>query len=196
MADRLDPVEHDLDDLAAFADGRLDDRARARVAAHLAGCRECRETLALLARGLDEPAAVRPAVSRWLPVAAALVIGVTAAGALILRRPAPIPTAPPATAPAQAVPSAVAPSAPARTEPQPGPALRPGPTPQPGPASQPVVRGSGIRRVGGKQFRLVAGEWIDESYDAADALPSVDARSPADRARLLAAVPGLAPFFR
>jgi hypothetical protein len=191
MTDSLDAVEHDLDDLAAFAEGRLDDRARARMAAHLAGCRECRETLALLARGLDEPAAVRPAALRWLPVAAALAIGVTAAGALVLRRPAPVVTAPPATTPVtQAVPSAVAPPAPTRTAPLPGPA------PQPGSAPPPAVRGSGVRRVGPKQFRLVAGEWIDESFDVADALPSVDVRSAADRARVLAAVPDLAPFFR
>jgi hypothetical protein len=192
MTDSLYPVEHDLDDLAAFAEGRLDDRARARMAAHLAGCRECRDTLALLARGLDEPAAVRPAVRRWLPVAAALAIGVTAAGALILRRPAPIVTAP-AT---PALPSAVPPSAPTPTAPLPGPTPQPGPTAPPGLTAPPAVRGGGVRRVGRKQFRLVAGEWLDESYDPADALPSVDVRSAADRTRVLAAVPDLAPFFR
>jgi hypothetical protein len=185
MSDNPDPAEHDPGDLAAFAEGRLDEGRRARLVDHLAGCRQCRETLARLARGLRESASVRSTQWRWISVAAAMAIGVTAAaGVLVLRQPEAVV---PATRPAPtADPAAPTPGAPPPQQREPS-AISP---------RAPTVRGSGVRIVGRKHFRLVAGEWIDESYDPAGALPTVDIRSASERSRTLADVPALAPFFR
>ena len=75
--------DHDLNQLAAFVEQRLDPDERRLVTAHLAACAECRTVVAELARGLPaasvtahvQPMWSRPAV--WLPIAAslALVIG-------------------------------------------------------------------------------------------------------------------------
>jgi hypothetical protein len=54
-------VEHDLNALAALADGRLTAEERRRCMAHLAACVECRETLASFTRAsapVDAPSAM------------------------------------------------------------------------------------------------------------------------------------------
>jgi len=52
------------------------------------------------------------------------------------------------------------------------------------------TRAAGTRSLGGKTFRLVAGEWIDVDYHLSDLLPVVDVRSRDD----LTAHPALGPF--
>ncbi len=76
--------EHDLDALAAMVEGRLDDRARARLTEHLAVCAECRATLAALTRAHSDGAlapASRPASRRpwrgvpiWAGLAASALV--------------------------------------------------------------------------------------------------------------------------
>jgi hypothetical protein len=48
--------------------------------------------------------------------------------------------------------------------------------------------------VAGKSFRLVAGEWVDESYDRYALLPERAIGSAEERARVIAEVPALQPY--
>jgi hypothetical protein len=56
-----------------------------------------------------------------------------------------------------------------------------------------VLRGA-QRRVAGKRFRLVSGEWIDADFDSAHFLPEVNVSSADERAALLARLPALTPY--
>jgi hypothetical protein len=194
---------HDLNLVAAFVEDRLDDTERQQFVAHLAGCAECRATLAAYARaaGSAQPAhavaAVTPSSWRgWMPIAATLAI-VTIGGlvAVVNRdtsapppavdsnppRPQPPPVEPPGAAPAPT------PAGAGR-----GPASAPSEPASP-PATPPLRRGSD-RVVGGKTFTLVAGDWIDRGYDRLALLPVVDAPTPSDRETLLTRIPALKPF--
>jgi anti-sigma factor RsiW len=55
---------HDQNPLAAYVEDRLDDQEKEGLIEHLADCRECRRTLAALARGADllPGASARPSV--------------------------------------------------------------------------------------------------------------------------------------
>jgi hypothetical protein len=167
----MDPGSHDLDALAAFAEGRLEGGDRQRVMAHVADCVECRRTLAQLGRALTDgtlqPGSDHPAshgqwarARVWLPIAASVLVGVFAWFLLT-------------------------------TQPE---------TPAGGDSATPVSedellrkRGAG-RVIAGKTFRIEGGEWVDKDYDPSRALPVVPVRGSAERSALIARVPGLAPF--
>lgn len=81
----MQDLEHDPGMLAALVEGRLEGAERERVVAHVAGCLECRRTLAALGGAMADgtlsrtpPRAagaarwMRPQV--WLPVAASVII--------------------------------------------------------------------------------------------------------------------------
>lgn len=188
---------HDLEGLAALVDGRLRDEERAALVTHLAGCAECRDALALLARagaaGLLALPSAAPHVSRssfpplhaWLPIAAALVLVVAGVTRLDWS---------PATHETTSPPAHYRPAKP----PSPAVVVRPD-VPTPKPRIDPVdpallvKRGAG-RKVAGKTFRLIAGEWVDSAFDPAAALPTTVARGPDQRAALLAQRPALAPY--
>ena len=194
---------HDAGLLAAYVENRLDARERDVVTVHLAGCSECRQVLALLARAagsgflsVPAPAAQeRPGLGRrWLALAATLVI-VGAAISRVNWSPVPEDEAPP-SAPPPGV-STFPPAAPRETP------VAPSTSP---PASEardvrperldPALlakRGAG-RRVAGKTFRLAAGEWVDTAFDAAAGLPTTVANGPGERSALLSRLPALAPY--
>jgi len=188
---------HDPGLLAASLEGRLDPREREALTAHLAGCAECRQALALLARAAHAGLIPRPtpvarpglALHRWLPLAAALVIAVAAVTRLSWS-PAPAGE----TRPSHAPPSMSPPPSP--SEPAPSPASSPGRARPRADTLDPgvlVTRGAG-RRVAGKTFRLRAGEWIDASFDPAAGLPITDVKGPDQRSSLLSRLPALAPY--
>lgn len=166
--------EHDLNLLAAYVENRLDDAERARVAAHLASCVECRTTLAAYVRG-SSPAAEsptlpgaphqwfrRPAV--WLPVAAMMML--TTVVILSLLRPG-------GTG---------------------GPSSESAGGTRSGNQAIQAPSGAAERIVEGKRFRLVAGEWIDESHDPLAARREIEVRSPEQRNALLQRIPALRAF--
>jgi hypothetical protein len=195
------PHGADPDLLAAYVDGRLDAAGRERAAAHLADCRECRAVLAELGRGLAPVSRAgrlgRLVRSRGLPVAAVLVLS-AATGVLLVRQQAGSPLlegrpsgpstagAPPASDPA--TPTPLQPPSPR------GPGARGENGSAPGTDESLLVKRGGARSVGGKSFRLVAGEWVDSAYDPLAALPVVVAAGPVEREALLAGVPALAAY--
>jgi hypothetical protein len=193
---------HDLNLLAAFAEDRLDETERQQLVAHLAGCAECRATLAAYARA-SVPAQPRPAGATdtsaswrsWMSVAAMLAILTIGGIVALLNRDAIVPPAavdpnPGSQAPAVGPPG----TTPAPTRPGQGRETAPAPTDPVPPGGTPTLRRGSERIVGGKTFTLVAGEWIDRSYDRFALLPLVDAPTPAERDKLLARVPALRPF--
>ena len=50
----------DLETIAAYLDGRLTERERARVTAHLADCEDCYALFSESARVIEQPAVVLP----------------------------------------------------------------------------------------------------------------------------------------
>jgi hypothetical protein len=194
---------HDLNLLAAFAEDRLSEAERQTLIAHLAGCAECRATLASFARA-STPAAVVPVTATdapsswrdgWMSIAAMLVM-TTIGGTLALRGPGPgtrpVSIDPPPAAPARPASEPRDPQAPpagrGSTSAPSSPSGAPGSTPAPG------LRRGTERVVGGKTFSLVAGDWIDRAFNPVALLPAVDAPTPADRDALLAKVPALRPY--
>jgi hypothetical protein len=165
---------HDLNLLAGFAEGRLDEQERARALAHLAQCRVCRAPLAEHGRVAATPpapaAAVPPERNRsrwpgartWLRVAASVVL-CTFAGLAFVRGPAVGPV-----------------------EPAAGGAFD----------EQLLVRRGAVRVVAGKTFRVRAGEWTDTSFNADAQLPAVSIRGPRERAEWLMRIPELEPYAR
>jgi hypothetical protein len=73
--------------------------------------------------------------------------------------------------------------------------MRSTPAPQPpAPAADDLTtRRSGVRELGGKTFRLVAGEWVDSDYDPLGLFP-VENIGPEARASLLDRIPELKPY--
>jgi hypothetical protein len=211
----VDEGRHDIDSLAAHLEDRLDGRERERLMEHLAGCVECRETLAMLAREADLlPPSVRggsvsPASAwrrsgrLWLPLAATLVVAAATVTRLGWWTPAdegrPAVPSPGAGLPGEATGRRPAGPSPTAVTPGRDPAGSPtaeagGQTgPRPSEKRDPVLRGV-QRRIAGKSFRLVFGEWIDLEFDPAAALPIVDVKTPDDRADVLARAPDLAPY--
>ena len=149
--------------------------------------------LSLLARRSDAAAGARRwrRQAIWLPMAASLAVA--AVGALLLtmpRRIADAPVAPPAPSRQPIRPPAVATPAPPPASPQPG--ARPNPAP---PETADLVRRRGaIRQIGGKTFRLVAGEWLDSSYDPGALLPVVDVTSDESRRAAFLRMPALEAY--
>jgi hypothetical protein len=164
---------HDLDLLAAFAEGRLDEPDRQRVIAHATDCIDCRRTLAQLGRALED-GALPQATSRtsaagirwsnpriWLPIAASVLVGTFAWFQL-------------ATSPDVGTPEG---------------------SQSPGISEDELLtkRGAG-RVVAGKTFRRVSGEWVDAAFDASLGLQSVVVHGAEERSALLARIPALAPY--
>ncbi len=177
------PHEPDLNGLAALSEGRCSETERERRIEHLSNCRDCREIYAGLA-GLSESAASERRSSwKWIGLAASLAVAaVLGYRVATISREAPVRVPSPAAAPTAAPGIAtVAPLAVTKAETEP-------------PPPAPDAHRGGQRRVGAKSFRLVAGEWRDESYDATADLPIVEASTPSARAQLLAARPGLGPY--
>ncbi len=190
---------HDPGLLAAYLEGRLDSGERDVLTTHLAGCAECRQALALLARAAHAGLIPRPRPVAWpdfarhrlwLPVAAALVIAV-ATVTRVNWSPTPVGE----TRPSPAPPGASMSPPPAPSEAAPSPVSSVGSPAPPAEALDPgvlVKRGAG-RRVAGKTFRLAKGEWIDASYDPEAGLPITDVNGP-ERSSLLSRLPALAPY--
>ncbi|HEY4645265.1 MAG TPA: zf-HC2 domain-containing protein [Steroidobacteraceae bacterium] len=164
---------HDLDLLAAFAEGRLDEPDRQRVITHVAECVECRRTLAHLGRAIADGslprAAKRPAAPGiqwsnarvWLPIAASVLVGTFAWFQL-------------ATSPDVS------------TE---------GESPAAGVSEEELLtKRSGGRIVAGKTFRMTSGEWVDAAFDPSLGVPTVVIRGADERSALLARIPELTPF--
>jgi hypothetical protein len=180
--------EPDLNRLAALVDRRLTGDERQDVLGHLAECRTCRDVVAVLTAELGPVQGAtrwtRPAV--WLPIAATLAI---AAGASFLVRSTDRPVLTPPPAPPTVV---------VRQPPPDSAGTAPGVTPPARPAvGEPddlLPRRGGTRQVGAKTFRLVAGQWIDSTYDPAALLPIVEVPSADARRDLLARIPALAPY--
>lgn len=192
---------HDPGLLASSLEGRLDPREQEVLTAHLAGCTECRQTLALLARaaheGLLTPSShvARPAFAlhHWLPLAAAAALVIALATITRLNwLPTHVDTPPSQTPPSNG-----------SLSPPPSPSeAAPSPTSAPGTAKPRVdtldpgllVTRGATRRVAGKTFRFVAGEWIDSGFDPAGGVPIADVQGPDQRSSLLARLPALAPY--
>ena len=122
----------------------------------------------------------------WMPIAATLVIASIAV--LLLDRPRDVDPIPPSGPDLMLPPDAG--TAPAGGSGTPGGAS-PG-TGQPA-GDLSTRRTAGTREVGSKTFRLVAGEWVDASYDPNSVLPVVEV-SGADRRELLERIPALTPY--
>ena len=188
----MDENPHDINLLAAYLEDRLAEQEKKGLVEHLAVCPECRATLAMLARGADllpRPVAAGSAsrVSRWplpvrvwLPLAATLVLAVAA----LTRFPSPKAVVPGETMGRPASPSLTPPA----SSPPAGDRGAP-----PREARVPILRGP-ERKVAGKTFHLVFGEWIDTAFDPASALPSVDVKTSEESSALLARIPALAPY--
>jgi hypothetical protein len=188
--------EPELNDLAALAEGRLTGADRDRTLAHVAECRECRDVLSLLARRASAPSSAawwqRPAV--WMPVAAMLAVASVAV--LLVRGPGRTAFSDGGPADSGSAPPAGDRALPAPPS-TPAPPVAPGATPTTPAASMPddlLRRRSSTRQVDGKAFQLVAGEWIDSSYDPAALLPVIEVDTPSARRELLARLPALEPF--
>ena len=207
----MNEQEHDPNLLAAFLEDRLDRQERARLVEHLAGCAECRGALALLGRAAAAgalpaiPPVAEPRPERlpwrirsriWLPIAASVAVAATL---LVRLLPVTSPTGDFSPSPSDTARGL------GRASP---PATEPARSPEPRPFSvlsakrhSPVdesllVKRGGERRVAGKAFRLMAGEWVDLAFDPRAALPTVSVAGSEDRAALLARVPSLAPYAR
>jgi hypothetical protein len=204
-----DEHEHDLNALAAHLEGRLEGEERRRTIDHLSTCLQCRETAAMLSR--SQPALaeksgdpsvpderVTTARPWWLGLAAAAVVG-TAVAVRVLSTASP--DAGPKMSPSSFPPGGPASVAKAADPPTPPPAdgaRLPSPSAR---VSGPVLdegllaRRGGVKRVAGKAFRPVGGEWIDMSYEPTAGLPEVDIGGPDERGRILSRLPALAPYF-
>lgn len=182
-------AEHDLNLIAAYAEGRLSAEDRARASAHLAACADCRAVLAGLLRA-GVPTSGREkfrssGVVRAMSVAAMLLIGIGVSLTWYLRGveiQSPVPTE--VTPPVGATPG------PPTVSPSPG-----SPSTNPPAVDTPAVkRSGGERTIGSKTFRLVAGEWIDTTYDPFALLPVESFKTAQERERAIEQVPALRPY--
>lgn len=185
---------HDPGLLAAYVEGRLDDDERRVMTAHLASCADCRQALAMLARA----AGVQPQAARrrlavaspiWLGLAATVILATLA----VRRTDAPVPASN-AGQPTPAVGASPGTMGPAPRPAEPSPRVT---VPAADPLSDPgllVKRSAEQRRVGGKTFRLTAGQWVDMTFDSTALLPTTQVQGAAERAALVQRVPALAPF--
>ena len=187
MSRNHDPEQHDLNLLAAYAEGRLGSEERRRVEQHLTECFSCRATLSTWSRALPEPAR-RPmtALPVWLGAAAAVLLAAWLGTRVASTQPGSIDLRPsPASAP-PVLPTQVG-TGPSRDRPPAAAA----------PEQEPLqTKRGGEKRVGDKTFQLVAGEWVDGSFDPLAALPVVEASGASQRRSLLERQPALAPYAR
>lgn len=161
---------HDLESLAALAEGRLDAAERERIQAHLVQCADCRRIVAELGRAMADgtlkpagpraPAALKSA-RIWLPIAASVLVGTFAWFQLTTNTTRP-------TDPAADI----------------------------GTVSDDdlLTRRSAGRQVGNKTFRMSGGAWIDSEIDASRNWPTITVRGADERTELLARIPELAPY--
>ncbi len=176
----MEAQEHDTNAIAAYIEGRLEGDEKARFTAHLASCAECRGTLALLARESDalgvstkesEPRdpSIKTPFRPWAP--ALRVLLPMAAGLVIIS--------------AVAFRAGWFKPAPRVTYPELSPRTE---------IDDLLVKRGAERRIGGKTFRLVAGEWRDTAFDSLAGLPLVEVEGLQQRSELLSRVPALAPY--
>jgi hypothetical protein len=118
----------------------------------------------------------------WMSLAATLTLA-TIVG--VMRRQPPATEVPPAVTTPAVTPPATSPV------PTPPPTVTPAP-PRDVPEDL-TTRRSGTRDIGGKTFRLIAGEWIDTAYDPLALLPAQDV-DPSAREATLARIPALTPY--
>lgn len=188
---------HDPGLLAAYVEGRLDDEERRALTVHLGACADCRQALAMLARGaadLSLAAKGRPAVSPvWLALAATVILATFA----VRRLDGPI-AGGVEEGPASAGGSVAFSTA---TPPAPHPAIVEasprGSVPADDPMLDPgllVKRGAVQRHAGGKSFRLLAGEWVDTGFDSTASLPTMLIQGPDERAAVVQRLPALGPY--
>lgn len=186
---------HDLNALAAYVDQELDAEERSRVERHLAGCPECRATLATYARAsaaerptVAAPGAASFSISRgWLAFAASVLV---AAGvSLYVSNSSPRPEPGGGTGPSP-TPAPKIDAPPAATSPV--PAVQPPSSPaSPNPPSG--IR-NGEVQIDGKTLRLEAGAWVDASYDPLKLLPVTNVSSAGERARLIQEKPAIKAY--
>jgi anti-sigma factor RsiW len=177
--DHTNGSEPDFDALAALVDDRLGRSERLQLLEHLASCERCRTIVAELARTREPTGSVRSWIAVALPLAASVMLAV-AGGSLywLARTTSSSPVLPPAVEPSEPNPPAPAqPTSSGAT-----PSVSPSGAPAPGTSATPPdlpdrTRAAGTRSLGGKTFRLVAGEWIDADYRLSDALPVDDVYS-------------------
>lgn len=179
------PHEPDSNGLAALSEGRCSGPERDRLIEHLSNCQDCREIFAGLARLTKDAEGESRSSWKWLGLAASVAVAAALGYRVATLSPEAPARMPPSQAPARTAGPAIATVAPplAVTMGEPAP-LRPAPD---------THRG-GERRVGAKVFRLVAGQWRDESYDPTADLPIVEVSTSTARAHLLAVRPALSPY--
>lgn len=166
----MEAQEHDTNAIAAYIEGRLEGHEKDQFTAHLASCAECRGTLALLARESDALSVSTKAPSRpWAP--ALRVLLPMAAGLVIIS--------------AVAFRAGWFKPAPVVTHPE----LVPGTE-----VDDLLVKRGAERRIAGKTFRLVAGEWRDTAFDPVAGFPVVEVQGPQERSALLSRLPGLTRY--
>jgi Putative zinc-finger len=180
MASLMDHANHsepDFNALAAFVEDSLGRSERAQLLEHLASCERCRTIVAELARTRTATRPTGASIAVALPLAASLMVAVAGGGVYWLVRanssrilPVVEPSKPNPLAPAQPVSGGATPGVSPSGRPASGRSAMP-------PDATDRTRGGGTRSVGGKTFRLVAGEWIDVEYRPIDALPIDDVRS-------------------
>ena len=199
--------EHDLNALAAYLEGRLEGEEQRRTIEHLSHCLECREMAALVSRswrtvragdgdGVARGWAATAARFPWLGLAAVAVVATVVAVRL---RPPPSPVAGPVTSPPAAAASAPGPASPSAEAALRPPSVIQAPSVRARATADPIdesllARRAGVKRVAGKAFRFVRGEWVDSSFDPTAALAVVEVEGPAERQRIVARLPGLAPY--
>ena len=197
--------EHDLNLMAAYVENRLDANERNRMVEHLAGCVQCRSTLATYSRisatmSEASPRRVgqewlrRPGF--WLPIAATVALTTVAVVSVLQLRK--VDQTAPVTG---AISSAASPAASADRNPPPEPPTAPAgarsgkATMRSNPGQDDLSRRRGAERVvDGKTFRLVAGEWVDQAYDPLAALPEVAVRTADQKTALTQRIPALRAF--
>jgi|SRR5882672_7347101 len=176
--DHANRSEPDFEALAAFVEDSLGRSERAALLEHFASCERCRTIVAELARARAATRPIGSLIAVALPLAASLMVAAAGGSVYWLVRTTSSSRVLPAVEPSKPNPPAPAqPSSPGGT-----PSVSPSGTPASGRSTTPPdatdrTRAAGTRSLGGKTFRLVAGEWIDVEYRLIDALPIDDVRS-------------------
>lgn len=188
---------HDPGLLAAYVEGRLDEEERRALTVHLGACADCRQALAMLARaaGVLPLAAKRRVVAApvWLALAATVILATFAVRRLDGPVGGRIEGGPGSARIGAALSSP--------TPPAPGPAIVEASPRASVPAGDRMLdpgllvkRGAAPRHVGGKSFRLVAGEWVDTGFNPTASLPTMLIKGPDERAAVVQRLPALGPY--
>jgi len=164
---------HDLQSLAALAEGRLAANERERVMAHVVQCAECRRTVAELGRAMADgslkesnrrTSKVLKGARVWLPIAASVLVGTFAWFQLTTNAPRPVGSGAPTADAGDATDEEL------------------------------LIRRSAGRKVGDKTFRMSGGVWVDSAFDSSLDWPTITVRGADERSALLARLPELAPY--